>query len=681
MLLPVTINATQHQVKLQYFRYDIVFPSSNTDGYTLIILDMAAENYGNPTEQQLNDINDIIAPFLDDTNEEKIEDLSLYTVEPDVQFEVFDLKDIYDKVQKKTAEGSEQRIANGVVNMAATATAQISAVRVFVRRNEKAALKTNDRIGTVELPVTAVKTDSEDFNKTRFSVNLDSVYKNEDGSYVYWLDRVEVEERNIWELAIYVELIDGTQKTFLSKTFRIRTKPRPSAKKSEPSAESTAGQAFNTMNDSQRNEASPPPMLYQESDPLFGPSGNKRKRSSPSVGSYGAVQSPFSIQSGPAASPLSANGNAGYAQSVNSNDVILTDYLEAQRAQIQHLKVQKMISSPNADIAYHLKLEGPYYRNHNLEEGDVMGFFQNKTTGETEISRLTPSNAREARMAGVISRSAYLHGNVPVEGIERTDTVCVIGIVKVKVAGPVQNGERIYASFDVAGVGIPETQIPLRPSGGISPILLGQALESSQSSKLDTIHPVKCFVSVVLGIQSREVSHAVDNVQRHMQRKIADAIRLEKRKFYKGILWKGSIVILFLVLLTYFLYEIFCPGSLFRYWLCKRGSIPNHEMWFTYHTFDEQTPRVHGVEFEWPVLKRKLHLEFKKKNASGMRYYLNLDRCAYGGVVAVASLIDHKKQVRGAEIFSTNSSCDVALYEFDGDWRPYKTGRNFVCKP
>lgn len=60
---------------------------------------------------------------------------------------MLDLKDIYDKVQKKTVEGSEQRVANGVVTMVATATAQISAIRVFVRRNEKAAMKTNDRIG------------------------------------------------------------------------------------------------------------------------------------------------------------------------------------------------------------------------------------------------------------------------------------------------------------------------------------------------------------------------------------------------------------------------------------------------------------------------------------------------------------------------------------------------------
>jgi cob(I)alamin adenosyltransferase len=68
-------------------------------------------------------------------------------VEPDAHVEVLDLKDVYDKVQKKTVEGSEQRIANGVINMAVSATAQVSAVRVFVRRCEKAAAKTSDKIG------------------------------------------------------------------------------------------------------------------------------------------------------------------------------------------------------------------------------------------------------------------------------------------------------------------------------------------------------------------------------------------------------------------------------------------------------------------------------------------------------------------------------------------------------
>ena len=38
-----------------------------------------------------------------------------------------------------------------------------------------------------------------------------------------------------------------------------------------------------------------------------------------------------------------------------------------------------------------------------------MGFFES-STGETVIDLLTSENAHEARLAGVISRSAYLKG-------------------------------------------------------------------------------------------------------------------------------------------------------------------------------------------------------------------------------------------------------------------------------
>ena len=61
----------------------------------------------------------------------------------------------------------------------------------------------------------------------RFSFDLDSVYKTSNEEIVYMLDRVEVDTRNIWQLIITVELIDGLQQKFTSKGFRIRTKPKP----------------------------------------------------------------------------------------------------------------------------------------------------------------------------------------------------------------------------------------------------------------------------------------------------------------------------------------------------------------------------------------------------------------------------------------------------------------------
>ena len=92
---------------------------------------------------------------------------------------------------------------------------------------------------------------------------------------------------------------------------------------------------------------------------------------------------------------------------------VLTEYLEAQRASIQDLHVRKMICSQNADIAYHLKLGGPRHRQPRLAEGDIIGFFENAGSGNTEIELLSEENSHRCRMAGVISRSAYLYGNAP----------------------------------------------------------------------------------------------------------------------------------------------------------------------------------------------------------------------------------------------------------------------------
>jgi len=68
----------------------------------------------------------------------------------------------------------------------------------------------------------------------------------------------------------------------------------------------------------------------------------------------------------------------------------------------------EQIKTTNHDIAYYIKRKYP--GNESLfEEGDVVGFFESPT-GETVIDLLTSDNAHEARLAGVISRSAYLKG-------------------------------------------------------------------------------------------------------------------------------------------------------------------------------------------------------------------------------------------------------------------------------
>ena len=52
--------------------------------------------------------------------------------------------------------------------------------------------------------------------------------------------------------------------------------------------------------------------------------------------------------------------------------------------------------------------------------------------------------------------------------------------------------------------------------------------------------------------------------------------------FIAGILTLGVII--------FMLYQWLVPGSMFRYWLCRRGSIANHEMF--YHYVDINQKRV-----------------------------------------------------------------------------------------
>ena len=53
-----------------------------------------------------------------------------------------------------------------------------------------------------------------------------------------------------------------------------------------------------------------------------------------------------------------------------------------------------------------------------------------------------------------------------------TDTVCVLGIVNVKIVGSVQSGERIYASNEYPGKAVPQSHL-LHGVGERHEVLLG----------------------------------------------------------------------------------------------------------------------------------------------------------------------------------------------------------------
>lgn len=571
-----------------------------------------------------------------------------------IQVAILDLKDVYDKFQRK-GSSSEQRIANGrVTGVAWTTIHQVEKIEAFVQRTPEAANKVGARlyVGPMELKVTYETCEP---HRVNFSVDLDSLYKTPSGDFVYALDKVEVDERNVWQLVINVTLTGGFTASFKSKGFRIRTKPRAAKHDCQK----------NGNNDLSSN-------------------ANKRKRNDSGLSSPSRKDSVSSQASFEVPSQYSAINHEGSScgSTTKTDREVLTDYLEAQRARIENLTVVNLMQTRRGDIAYHLNLTEATRRRPDLEEGDVIAFLANSKTGKTEIEKLSHENAQNVVMAGVISRSAYLNANAPGNDFVKgtTDTVCVIGLVKVKVLGTVQNGERVYVSLNKPGVAVPETQIPLRPMADRTPALLGQAMESKESHSQDEVHLIQCFVSIVLGIQSGQIANAINNLQEKMQGSFEDVMVAERSRWLSGLRWKVLLFIVIAVLLSVVLYTFLAPGTWYQKLRCEKGRIKGHSAYFEFVSSDHQYPKVYGIEFTWQNLIDKLDLhECKRFNASGMHYYLNLARCEYFEKI----VLDHKPQIRGPEIFAVDANCSKVFFvECDfRKWTQYTSARNIRCYP
>lgn len=102
----------------------------------------------------------------------------------------------------------------------------------------------------------------------------------------------------------------------------------------------------------------------------------------------------------------------------------MIEHLEAKRAHIEHLSfVVSSAGEKKADIGYHFKLKDPDACE-DFEEGDVVGFFKDDN-GSSSIQLLDNKNGKEAFMAGVISRSAYLEATPPTDENGLVDTFCI----------------------------------------------------------------------------------------------------------------------------------------------------------------------------------------------------------------------------------------------------------------
>ncbi|XP_078376322.1 uncharacterized protein LOC144659700 [Oculina patagonica] len=148
--------------------------------------------------------------------------------EVEVEIQIIDLKDVYDKKTKKTNNGLEYRLENSEVTVAVRASDEITSVRAYTQRCAEAAIRTHDTIGPVELDVNILQSAPRCQVVT---VDLGSVCKTREGDPVYWLEKAEVMQRNKWEMIIAMEFGSGLKESVKSEGFRVTTKARYKTKR------------------------------------------------------------------------------------------------------------------------------------------------------------------------------------------------------------------------------------------------------------------------------------------------------------------------------------------------------------------------------------------------------------------------------------------------------------------
>jgi len=590
-------------------------------------------------------------------------DIDRYHI-PDLEVKFCDLENrVFEKQQSRKDKQARQRIINGKVKFLVRSERQVKSVKAWVQREENAAKLEKDENGMVSIEVVFLRK-LKDSGNLEYQVDLDSVYKM-DGSErpVYKLAKVHTQERNLFELLVQIVFTDNNVSDQIkSKPFLIKTK-RLSEEQIEP------GNYFKEKR--KRSNTLPTSSLRWNRGkqavkyaPLQNEADSTEARSPLSPSSMGSRNS-----------PLSSEGETHL-------DELVVNHLKAQQANIDCLTFSCMMQTPRGDIAYHLRLTNPdLYQ--TLDEGVVVGFFADDE-GVATIEPLSNENVSQAVMAGVISRSAYVEAHAPSESDKgQTDIVCVIGMVKVQIVGSVQTGERIYASTDNPGTGVPESHLPLGAFIVRNHTLLGMAMETCRSRYHDEVNLVKSFVCIVLGINSRQLSNEVENIMENIDMDIKVAIGKSNKRTCRRMFFLITGLIIFLGLLGFLLYEVLTPGTRWRYFLCHTGSSSEQPKMTCNYSSSYEDINVRFIPFHFKNLLSKIPAGERKpmtfENA-GMTdspiYFLNFDRCAYGGRTDSSMYSpEDAKPVRGPTYLASYGNCSKVFSFLWHSWKPFNDSK------
>ncbi|CAB3990429.1 Hypothetical predicted protein, partial [Paramuricea clavata] len=112
--------------------------------------------------------------------------------------------------------------------------------------------------------------------------------------------------------------------------------------------------------------------------------------------------------------------------------------------------------------------------------------------------------------------------------------------------------------------------------------LLGMALETKKSKTLDDVHLVKCFVCIVLDVSRKELLEEIEDLYQVNEERTAQQIKIANKKTWRRLKGCALSTLIIIGVIIFILYQWLVPGSMFQYWLCRQGSIPDHHLYYTY---------------------------------------------------------------------------------------------------
>eukprot|EP00794_Sanderia_malayensis_P017329 gene17329-19062_t len=573
---------------------------------------------------------------------------------------------------------SEQRLkadeAQVVLGIDINGVAQVADVQVFVVKVMDQFYHTSDdRIDPQRLVTNVTQYDG----RYRVKIDLDSVYEVEvphpadrnatKRVKVYKLAKNKTDKANLFKLKVVVVYVDGSfRELYTDKSFIIIGRERRSADIPEPNE--------------RESHTLPPPAIH----------GKRPRTATDESYSSAASTEDIRLASMNPQSNMSDNSSLGYATDSSMNDGILNAYnlvaekIKASKADIGELIVAKPVQVQGCDIAYNFILKNPD-AHPNFVEGEIVGLFVNEN-GERVLDKLSPQNSVHALVKGVITRSFYIEANIQPDGV-RTEKICMFGIVPVRLRGSVVQGEIVYASSEHPGLAVARSSSVYKSKLKNDAAAIGMAWETAQYGN-DEINLVSCFVSITMEIFHGFVKRDVSRIENKIDSEI-EAIKKQRMKSRRRKIIGSIALACFITLLSILLWQLFMPGSAFRYYKCEEDSIKGHTCKFRFIPIGDifSFYWVTGYEFTFPALWKKLkdkyNMSIPKINATGYHYYFNVDRCAYGQIVKTTDSFVNKKRIGGPLIFAVDDHCQHAWYysETFKSWCTYRSAKHLTCNP